>query len=55
MQVIFKIFTLIVENLDFTEHSQLLQIFGSLYTEKNIFFLDKSYIKLEKLLKLSNY
>ena len=38
----FRIFTTTVEDLNFTEHSQLLQIFMGLHIEKTLFFIDKA-------------
>ena len=42
-QVFFRIFTATVEHLNFTEHSQLLQIFTGLYIERILikYFIDK--------------
>ena len=39
---VFRIFTTTVEHLNFTEQSQLLQIFTGLSTEKISFFIDKA-------------
>ena len=41
-QVFSRIFTTTVEHLNFTEHSQLFQIFTGLYIEKTLFFIDKA-------------